>query len=307
VELEMARTSSSRRSNAFSSLAALLLLGAVSLGLAGCGNDNPADSGGTMTVDLRGIKNQLGNGFSTQDTGVAGSTATTAVRSLIIGAVVITFSDSPLSETTQIDSGIEDKFASDVINSINFLSIVDLPTGENFVEFKVPPPSAGHWQVAAIGTKNRIERFQDLDDANVAIYYGFDDQFHTTSSGSQPDVSITMNRACFIDEPPLGCAQYTSLTTAVVSGSGTIVSFYNGENEGTRTGLPATATATLLTSTVKTANAGAFAAGNTVTVVATHPADPFYIANCSGYTYTTGRTLTALKSDPCVGLFSTRF
>jgi hypothetical protein len=217
VELEMAIISSSRRGTGIPGIAALLLMVAA-LGLAGCGNDNPSTSGGTMKVDIRGLKQQMGvGGPSTMSTGVSDSPATTAVKSLIIGAVVITFSNTPLDETTQVTSDLQDKLASDVINSINYFSIVDLPTNDDFVEFKVPPPSAGNWQVAALGTRDQILTYTDLDDENVAIYYGFSPKFYNTSGDSGPDVPITMSRACFIDSPPKGCAQYDETGAPVVT------------------------------------------------------------------------------------------
>lgn len=211
----MARTSLPSRFLAVA--AAALLLGA----LAGCGNDNPADSGGTMSVDLRPLVSQMngGGGFTTMATGVDDSPATTKVESLIIGAVVITFTNTPLTSDTQITDDTENQLADDIINSINYFSIVDLPTSADFVEFKVPPPGAGKWQVAAVGTRRKIVTFQDLDDENVGIYYGFTPQFYTTSGSSGPDVTIEMKRACFIDDPPKGCAQVISDTESSVTSS----------------------------------------------------------------------------------------
>jgi hypothetical protein len=221
-------------------MAALLALLALvaALGLSGCSNDNPREDGGTITVDIRGIKQQLGGGsggFSTSTTGPGDSPATTDVKSLIIGAVVITFTDTPLTSDTNIDSGLEDKLADDVINSINYFSIVDLPTSDDFVEFKVPPPGADHWQVAAIGTRNKIAVFEDLSDESVAIYYGFTPQFYNTSGDSGPTVDIEMKRACFIDDPPAGCAAYGDSYEAVVTSS---VEILQVSNQGGNLSLP---------------------------------------------------------------------
>lgn len=209
------------RTSFFSRFLALAAMALMLSALAGCGNDNPADSGGAMTVDIRGITQQVGagGGFSTMDTGVEDSPAETKVESLVIGAVVITFTNTPLTSDTQITDDIENKLADDIINSINYFTIVDLPTSKDFVEFKVPPPGAGKWQVAAVGTRKKIVTFQDLDDDNVGIYYGFTPQFFTTSGSSGPDVTIEMKRACFIDDPPKGCAQIIDDNDSAVTAS----------------------------------------------------------------------------------------
>ncbi|HEX7927827.1 MAG TPA: hypothetical protein VF678_09555, partial [bacterium] len=230
----MAILSSSRRGMAFPGIAALLMV--AMLALAGCGNDHPSDNGGTMKVDLRGIVSQMGGsgggGFSEMSVGVADSPATTAVKSLIIGAVVITFTDTPLDAGTPITQDLTDKLADDVINSINYFSIVDLPTSADSVEFKVPPPGAGHWQVAAIGTRKQILTYDDLNSDDVAIYYGFTPQFFTTSGSTNPDVSITMNRACLIDTPPNGCASYDENGNAVVTDAVKVWAVYWDGNTG---------------------------------------------------------------------------
>jgi hypothetical protein len=229
VELEMARTSSSPRSYAQpgkAMLAALLLAGV--LGLAGCGafsNDNPSDSGGTITVDLRELAGTMsdGGGHSTLVAGPGSSDATTDVKSIIIGAVVITFTSDPLTADDEISGSVEDDLANDVINSINYFSIVDLPTSEDFVEFKVPPPGSGNWQVAAIGTRVPITTYQDLDDESVGIYYGFSDKFYQTSGSSGPDVEFEMKRACYIDNPPKGCAAFDGDGQAIVTAAVEII------------------------------------------------------------------------------------
>jgi hypothetical protein len=203
--------------------ATLAVIGALGLTLAGCdGNQDPGDGYGRMRVDISGLKQQFNaGGPETQATGVTASPSETRVRSVIIGAVVITFQGSPLNSDSRINDDNVQGLIDDLINSVNFFTIVDLPTAADEIEFKVPPPGAGGWQVAAVGSRARLATFDDLKEENV-IYYGFDEnegQFRTTSAGAQPSVTLDMKRACFLKSPPLGCAAFGDERQATVTGS----------------------------------------------------------------------------------------
>jgi hypothetical protein len=307
MESEMAHTFSSRGRLAESLLGAALLLTVLALGLAGCGNDHPAGNGGTIRVDLRALQSQVGGGFATETAGPGDSPATTAVKSLVIGAVVITFTDTPLSSDTNINSDLQDKLASDIINSVNYFSIVDLPTSEDFVEFKVPPPGAGHWQVAAVGTRTQILTFNDLNDNSAAIYYGFDEAFHTTSGSSGPDVSLEMKRACFLDSPPNGCAAYGTDGNITITPTVTILDVLDNGTRIPSVTFPINVTSSNKDSVTSTLNAFNPPTGHTITVATTHPGAPGFDSAKCGSAYVNASSLTNASVKDCFGTFVSKY
>jgi len=225
----MTRTISIGKRLAGAALAILSLLA-----LAACdGNSNPPDRP-TLRVDLASIKQQLGGGagggaLSTRGIGQSGSPATTQVYSLVVGAVVITFTDQALASDTTLSDTLTDALEEDVKNSIVYFKIVDLPTAEDFVEFNLPPEAAGFWQVAAIATRAPISTFDDLSQDSIGVYYGFDGVRRRTV-GTTENVNLDMRRACLITTPPLGCAQYNLDRNSMVSPGVEIVGVVDSQN-----------------------------------------------------------------------------
>jgi hypothetical protein len=199
--------------------------------LPGCGefNDNPRETEMKLTVDISELKKQFGyssdsdNGDSLgkEFRGISGpgdSEATSAVESLVIGAIVITARDTPYTtDEVLTDKDMED-IEDDVLNSAAYIDFVNLRTTEDdTVEFTVPPPGAGNWQVAAIGVDFKMEALIDLDrdeHDDAVMYYGFTPRFYSYDDIEEDTVLlIEMKRNCLANEDihPNGCATYSNI------------------------------------------------------------------------------------------------
>ncbi len=200
----------------------------------GCGefNDNPRETKMKLTVDISELKKQFGYSSDSDNedslgkefreiSGPGDSDATSAVESLVIGAVVITRKDedgNPYAYNTDealTDEDMED-IEDDVLNSAAYIDFVNLPTTENTIEFLVPPPSAENWQVAAIGVDFKMDYLGQLDETDhddAIMYYGFTSiPYHYDDiKEDTPPISLTMKRACLANETVLGCATYSNI------------------------------------------------------------------------------------------------
>jgi len=183
-----------------------LLLGTV-LTLGSCAewNDNP---GNTVRVSLYDIRNQMGfeNTLSTLLNGPEDSAATTGVQALVIGAMK---TDVAYTENDTITVALVDEIKAKAEASAQYFTIVHLAGSPDFVEFEVPPATAGTWQMVAIGTKSAITSLNQLTGGDEAVYVGM--EFGTLrTSDNTANVDLTLQRACLLNSPPLGCAQITA-------------------------------------------------------------------------------------------------
>ncbi len=193
-------------------------MAAAAWALTGCGGWNAPKDSATAVVDLRPIAAQMndqpaGSGYSAQSVSSPGNTATTTdVKAIIIGALVIAFTDTPIGPDTPITKDMQDNLTTAAKNSIKFIKIVQLPSPDPFVEFDLPPPEATHWEVVAVGTRDPIDVLSDVGD-NSPIYYGFNvdannKPFLLSGSDAPATVTVKLQRACIANTPPVGCAQY---------------------------------------------------------------------------------------------------
>jgi len=191
-------------------------------------NDNPRETKMKLTVDISELKKQFGyssdsdNGDSLgkEFRGISGlgeTDATSAVESLVIGAIVITARDTPYTTDEALtDEDMED-IENDVLNSAAYIGFVILPTSDDTIEFLVPPPSAGNWQVAAIGVNFKMDYLEELDETehdDAVMYYGFTPIFYKYDDIEEDTVfSLTMKRNCLANEEihPNGCATYSNI------------------------------------------------------------------------------------------------
>lgn len=213
--------------------------------------------GATIQVDLRPLVQQMGGapggsapasatfapaaqGGPTPEsiTGPVDSIATTAVQSLIVGAVAIGFQATPLGPNTAITDTLKTSIRNALLNSTKFITLVRLPSNQSFVEFNVPPPEAIHWQVVVVGTRDTLGSLPDMRD-DSPIYYGFNTDANGTgvflsakTVGSTP-IDIQMKRACVVTSPPNGCAQYKDRSTPVVTQGVEIIHVYGINPNGT--------------------------------------------------------------------------
>lgn len=198
--------------------------------LPGCGefNDNPRETKMKLTVDISELKKQFGYSSDSDNEDSLEKTvrsipelpeteATSAVKSLVIGAIVITARDTPYTTDEALTDDDMEDIEDDVLNSAAYIDFVNLPTSDDTIEFLVPPPSAGNWQVAAIGVNFKMEYLDELDETehdDAVMYYGFTPVFYKYDDIEEDTVfSITMKRNCLANEEihPNGCATYSNI------------------------------------------------------------------------------------------------
>jgi len=198
--------------------------------LPGCGefNDNPRETKMKLTVDISELKKQFeyssdsdnGDSLEKEFRGISGlgeTDATSAVESLVIGAIVITARDTPYTTDEALtDEDMED-IEDDVLNSAAYIDFVNLPTSDDTIEFFVPPPSAENWQVAAIGVNFKMDYLEELDETehdDAVMYYGFTPIFYKHDDIEEDTILlIEMKRNCLANEivHPNGCATYSNI------------------------------------------------------------------------------------------------
>jgi hypothetical protein len=149
-------------------------------------------------------------------------------KTLLIGAVVVTSRSIPYPSGAAVTTSIPEFFGNDLIDSGDFIQLINLPVTETYVEFKVPPQSAGNWQVFAVAFSTQPELVSDLsaeEHKKSAIYFGVKDQFFTAESIGNTPVPVRMQRICLQGTPPKGCASFGASLTAepVVTASVEIV------------------------------------------------------------------------------------
>ena len=185
-------------------VAAAALIGAVAL--TGCDalNDNPA--GGTkMIVSFEG---QLGN--SATNGAITTPSNSETVKSLIVGAIVITHTTDPYTDADQVDETARENIKDDAIQSAAYLTIEDLPYSGTSISFLIPPGASDNWQLVGVGTRDNIDVLQDLEDLpDSPIWYGFTPYFAGGPSASSANkikpgdtVTLTLGPGCNLDVPP---------------------------------------------------------------------------------------------------------
>ena len=195
--------------------------------LPGCGefNDNPRETKMKLTVDISELKKQFGYSSDSDNedslekavrsiSDLPETEATSAVKSLVIGAIVITARDTPYTTDEALTDEDLENIEDDVINSAAYIGFVNLPTTEDTIEFLVPPPSAANWQIAAIGVDFEMKYLDELgeDEHDDSImYYGFTPRFYNYDDIEDTPISITMKRACLANETVRGCATYSNI------------------------------------------------------------------------------------------------
>lgn len=187
-------------------------LAAVALLAAGCGelNDNPREGVG-LRVGFDGVATA-----TRADGGDIGARLTTSpcdgceeVKTVIAGAIVITHTDTPYTSdsVTNITDAQREALEEDAIDSANHISILQLPSAENVVEFRVPTGSSAQFQLFAIGLRNRRTVLDEIQDDDP-IWYGFTSQFLTPDDLKPGDTfTIELQPACGVDNPPQNTPQ----------------------------------------------------------------------------------------------------
>jgi len=194
----------------------------------GCGefNDNPRETKMKLTVDISELKNQFGYSSDNKgslDKAVRGiddleeTPANSAVKSLVVGAIVITARDTPYTMDEALTDEDMDDIEDDVLNSAAYIDFVNLPTSDDTIEFLIPPPSAENWQVAAVGVNFKMDYLEELDEDehdDAVMYYGFTPIFYEYDDIEEDTIiSLTMKRNCLANDEihPKGCATYSNV------------------------------------------------------------------------------------------------
>jgi len=166
---------------------------------------------------LQALQQQLGY----RDTGLQssaqpnishqGDSSATEVKAILVGALAVISRDTPYTSSVTINDQVAQGFEDDLANSVNYFAITPLPSDLPYLEFKVPPPSAGNWQVVAVGLRTQPATIGELGDTahkDTSIYYGFTESFSTYDSVGTDAFSLTLHRSCLSNQPPQGCASY---------------------------------------------------------------------------------------------------
>ncbi len=176
---------------------AISLLILIDLTLTGCKElSNDSDDSQTFSIDLADIKSQLSNNqSSSSDNNVSNSITSSTVKSLVLGAIVVTKRDTPYVSGETLTDAEEDDLAEDALNSANYISIVDLPVADDSIDFLIPPETAGNWQILVVALDFNLDTLGDLDgyeSKGSIIYTGFTPNFYTAENIGDEVIEIDM-------------------------------------------------------------------------------------------------------------------
>ena len=279
-------------------------------------NDNPAEKEKTISIDIQELQRQVG--YSTDSTGnqreelprITGpgdSDATNDVKSIVVGAIVVTSRDTPYSEYEAITDEEWEVFKDEIANSIGYISFVHLPTSEDTIEFSVPPPSAGNWQIFAVGIDFRIDYVEELgedkhDDA--IIYRGFAKDFYTSETIEGETPELTLRRACVTNENIKGCATYSNdlnddpIVTAAVEIIDVKINNVSVDPNYFPIIVRTEADSQAAVNTLKGfRDSQSLNVGDTLTVIATHSKNPNESSDCRAYADDQDATVSDLKDN----------
>jgi hypothetical protein len=283
-----------------------------------CGefNDNPRETTMKIMVDISELKKQF-EYSSDSDRSIPGlpeTEANSAVKSLVIGAIVIS-RDTPYTlDEALTDEDLED-IEDDVLNSAAYIDFVNLPTTEDTVEFLVPPPSAANWQVAAIGVNFEMDYLDQLSEDkhdDAVMYYGFTPQFyHYDDIEEDTIIELEMKRNCLGNEEihPNGCASYSNILSddPIVTPAVEIVDvkindvsvspeyfpiIVRSEADGTNVVTSGTAISILK----GFRDASSLDIGDTLTVITTHSKNPLETDACQAFADESSATVSQLEN-----------
>ena len=213
-----------RKLNRIHGLRVLLAASALTLLVVGCANlnEDPGNSS-TMDADISGLQQQLGfsESYAADGTRIVSppvSDAMEVVETLVVGAVVVNEQSTVYTQQSLTTEG-QNRLETDVLNSANYFTVIDLPTTAETVEFNLPPEVAGDWQVMAAALRVNIDVLADIENQSDSItHYGFSDTFVDQDTALN-GVSLVMRRACLGGDPPSGCGQIDAQGDPVLTGA----------------------------------------------------------------------------------------
>lgn len=158
-----------------------LALGAVLLALtllAGCGqlNDDPAQGVTVqMALDTPATATSAAQPMVAGPPASCTTTECQEVKTIVLGAVVITHRDTPYTSEDEVTNAAEDAIEDDLINSVVYFDVVQVDGVNEPVSFLIPPDTAGNWLLIAVGLRDRVTTLGEVDDLppGSPIYFGF--------------------------------------------------------------------------------------------------------------------------------------
>lgn len=238
-----------KKPNGWTSIITLLCICGLIALTAGCKdlNDNPPpEREPTARINVADLQSQLSAGAGLHETDAtefgdrsvtsSDSDVSSEAKTILVGAIVVTKRGTPYPDDVTPTGSIPKFFGNDLYDSGEYLQLIDLPVTETYIEFKVPPPSAGNWQVIAVAFSTQPELVSDLTETehkNSAIYFGVNENFFTADDIGTTPVPIKMRRVCLSGNAPKGCASFGASLTAdpVVTASVEIVGIkLNGDD-----------------------------------------------------------------------------
>lgn len=152
---------------------------------------NDAGESNTVSVDLGHILQQLDTNSSLNNIA-----APSNVRGLLIGAIVVTARDTPYTSDIEMTQAVEDELVDQLVNSINYITIANLPVSEDYIEFLVPPDTAAKWQVVVVATDFVVNTLSDLDgyedDGHELTHKGFTPRFYSSDTVEDSVIQVDM-------------------------------------------------------------------------------------------------------------------
>lgn len=145
----------------------------------------------SISVDLNDIKQQLNESESRSSQSITGSGG---AKALVIGAIVVT-RNTPYTSGEVLTQAQEDALVEDLANSINYITLVNLPVSKDYIEFLIPPDTAGHWQVVVVAVNFAVDNLGDLADyesKGEITHTGFTPNFYTSGNVGSGVIPITM-------------------------------------------------------------------------------------------------------------------
>lgn len=241
---------------------ALLALGAsffLAAALAGCAdmNDNGPNYP-TLSLPMGELLKDVGYSPASSDPTALSqpvvSPTQSLVRTVVVGAIAIwskETGDDPYDNTTPISDlgesvnpGQAGTLQNDLMNSSDNLVLVyldELEAGVDSVEIPLPFPGARQWQIVGAGFSTHPNSILDLTNSphsEALNYFGFDPRFLETetdgsvverdSGDTVEEIVLNMQRACLVENPPNGCAQYDANGDIQITSSVEILSVTAG-------------------------------------------------------------------------------
>lgn len=181
------------------------------------GNNSPQESK-TLRVDISQLQSQMGiaasgNNVSNSISAPGDTPATIPIKGLVVGIIKLTERSTPYSLREALTDDVMDDLKADITNSAEFIEPIGLPVDTNYVEFKLPPPTAGNWQVLAVGLDFKINTIGEIgEDAHKdsAEFFGFSDKEYNTDDYNGETVTFRMIRNCWSNDTSRGCAAFKS-------------------------------------------------------------------------------------------------